>query len=626
MLSSLRPAHASRRLSVMSVAPAPRSRATPVVCLAALVGALLCAAACPPKKDPPPSEPAPAVAPTGDGAAPASSAPTTNAPPNAPPNNAPPNNAPTAAGAPSFTAPPPGERVLILYTASVQGYVEPCGCTADPLGGVARLQAAVAQARAAYGGRVLLLDAGDMLFEKADDNRAADQCQAEARVDLLLQSQARAGVRATVLGPLDDVRGAQFRDARMAKNKIVTLGVPDAGRALTSGAQLQSSLLDDATHVGVVGFRADDEARAKQVHDALAKEVAALQQKGARAIVALAQSPRGLTRRIVTGLPIDVVIQGRAPGEVPVAPERVGDNPAAGAIIVASGQQAQNLGAVELVLEGRQGSAPLALDDRAAAAERSKKLIEVRLNEMRLQVRDLPAGPKKDFLAQRVAQSEAELAALAAQQAPMTGPHVRAWAVPLARGLAEDAQAKAALVAYTQAIPQLVASCESKLTCAPAPEGAPTYVGAKACATCHAAAFAFWQQQTVRGPGKDKDGKAIERVMGHAHAWRTLTDDHKDTDRSCVGCHSTGFDLPGGPCKSSDITARGLENVQCEACHGPGSIHARTKLEEDMKDPEEQTCRGCHHVPHIETTESFVFADKLKLITGPGHGYPASKP
>jgi hypothetical protein len=535
---------------------------------------------------------------------------------------------------PAFTKPPPGERALVIYTASVQGYVEPCGCTADPLGGVARLKAAIDDAERAYDGRVLFVDAGDTLFEKPTDNAAADACQAKARIALLLDSQVRAGLRATVLGPLDDVRGAEFRDERIAARKIVTLGVPDAGRALTSGAELRSSLLDERTKVAVVGFRADDDARADAVRLALLSEVGKLQAQGARAIVALAQSPRALTRKIVSGTAIDVVIQGRAPGEVPVAPERLPgpegaaagpDGAPSGPVLVASGQQAQNAGVIELVLEGRAPGAPLALDDREADAARKKKLLDVRITELKIQVRDMPEGAKREFLAARLAAQEQERAALDEKIEPMTGPHIVARALPLVRGMGEDPQARVALDDYTKQIPSLVAQCEANAVCPPPAEGQQAYVGALVCKGCHVPAYEFWQQQRVTGPGKDKAGRPIERTMSHAHAWQTLVVDGKHTDRACVACHATGFDEPGGVCKTSEIEKRGLANVQCESCHGPGSVHAKTTNLEDVRMPTEETCRACHHVPHIETSESFVWSEKRRMIIGPGHGAPKEK-
>lgn len=114
------------------------------------------------------------------------------------------------------------DAIALVYTASVQGYVEPCGCTGDPLGGVARYAALVADARAAYRD-VVVVDAGDLLFEKATDNAEVDRCQAEARTDVLVSTYARIGVVATTRGPLDDVRGAGFRDALLQKHKLTSV-------------------------------------------------------------------------------------------------------------------------------------------------------------------------------------------------------------------------------------------------------------------------------------------------------------------------------------------------------------------------------------------------------------------
>ena len=54
----------------------------------------------------------------------------------------------------------------------------------------------------------------------------------------------------------------------------------------------------------------------------------------------------------------------------------------------------------------------------------------------------------------------------------------------------------------------------------------------------------------------------------------------------------------------SDVGFR--KEVQCESCHGPGSIHAQSGNKKAIKNPTEETCRGCHHVPHIQSFESFI--------------------
>ncbi len=574
-----------------------------------LISLLACAAACPAKPDTTP----PVVAKRD--ATPPAVAKRDTTPPVVAPGLVP--------GASTFRKQPDGKRVAIVYTASVQGYVEPCGCTAEPLGGVARLAALVDDARNAYGGeRVLFVDAGDMLFERADDTAAADACQAEARADLLVSTYARKGLVATVLGPLDDVRGASFRDARLAKHKVTTVGA-NAPRALVDGATHANGVMRTAgtSKIGVTAFRVDKPDDVAAAKAALAAEVARLLGEGSDAIVVLAQSPRAVIKSVVDGIAgVDIVILGRAPGEVPAPPETL----AGGAVIVASGMQAQHAGVLELVLDGRAPGARLRVDDRAAEAERRSKVLALRVKELDKQIIETGAAARKEFLAQRRASAQAELdATKAIDKTPLTEAHVVARAIPLLRGFAEEAEAAQGLATYTKKVPELVASCEASLTCPEPPKGAPTYVGAVACQGCHTKAFAFWEKQRVSLPAKDKAGNDITRVSGHAVAWDTLVHDAKDTDRTCVGCHSVGFSEPGGACKTSDIVKRGLQGVQCESCHGAGSVHVGAPRKDNIvRATSEATCRACHKVPHIPTTESFVFGDRVKLITGPGHGAP----
>src|SRR5690349_522098 len=60
---------------------------------------------------------------------------------------------------------PNSDTFTLLLTTNLQGYVEPCGCTPDPLGGIGRLSAVVDEAKRAFDNRILLLDAGNLLFD-----------------------------------------------------------------------------------------------------------------------------------------------------------------------------------------------------------------------------------------------------------------------------------------------------------------------------------------------------------------------------------------------------------------------------------------------------------------------------
>jgi len=524
---------------------------------------------------------------------------------------------------PAFTPQAAGARVAILYTASVQGYVTPCGCTGDPLGGVARLSAAVDEARAAYGERVVFLDAGDLLFEKPDDNLAADACQTAARHDLLVDTYARKGLAATTLGPLDDVRGAPWRDERLARRGIPTVlsfGLP---RPLEGGAELKAQLLVDAggVKVGVTGARVDDETALEGARAAVAREASTLRAAGAAAVVLLAQSPRALTRRLGEGLAgVDVIIQGRDPGELPASPERLGEG---GPVLVSSGMQAQFLGVLELSLEGRSADAPLALDTRMGAAEQRARLLDTRIAQYERNLAETE-GSRRAFLENKLHAARTERAQVfvdALSAPPPAGAYLTVRSIELTRRRPEEPTAQAALADYEARIPELVSTCEASVTCPEPGPDEPTYVGVEACYNCHQDAVKLWRAALVELPGTDEAGRPVVRKLGHSKAWQTLRDVGKDKDRTCVGCHSVGFNAPGGYCRVSDVDFR--TDVQCEACHGPGSKHIQNggdKSSLTVLEVKEATCRGCHHVPHIPTTESFVFEDRLKIILGPGHG------
>ncbi len=81
-----------------------------------------------------------------------------------------------------------------------------------------------------------------------------------------------------------------------------------------------------------------------------------------------------------------------------------------------------------------------------------------------------------------------------------------------------------------------------------------TYVGRAKCASCHLRENTAWKKSK------------------HAKAFEDLSAQYKE-DKSCLACHVTGYGEPTG-FKSAKETPQ-LAGVVCEACHGPGSEHAK---------------------------------------------------
>ncbi len=111
-----------------------------------------------------------------------------------------------------------------------------------------------------------------------------------------------------------------------------------------------------------------------------------------------------------------------------------------------------------------------------------------------------------------------------------------------------------------------------------------TFAGANACQACHAPIFEQW------------------KGTRHAHAFEVLTAQQREFDRDCTPCHTTGFFKEGG-FVNAHATPQ-LSGVQCEACHGNGSAHAKDpKIKTDTV--AKSTCRSCHTA---EQTPEFDFA------------------
>jgi len=121
-------------------------------------------------------------------------------------------------------------------------------------------------------------------------------------------------------------------------------------------------------------------------------------------------------------------------------------------------------------------------------------------------------------------------------------------------------------------------------------QAAATYVGMDKCKTCHAQEY------------KDYESRKFSK------AWNVLVMRGKTKDPECLKCHSTGYGQGGF---ISEEATPHLKYKQCEACHGPGSIHASnpgdTSTREGMKTyiRDKDVCLQCHECMKTHKGESF---------------------
>ena len=480
--------------------------------------------------------------------------------------------------------------VTLVATAEVKGTPEPCGCTSDPLGDVARV------ATLAKGG--LWLDAGSLLYNR-EELSAERRPQADATAATLAHIYGRARVG---LGAEDLAAGAaKVKPPRQACN----------ARGMAREAPRVETI--DGVKVGVFGVVTP--ARVKPVAatepvGAAKKAVAELRKKGAQLVVALCGMDRSETRALVKAVPgITFAVIGAEVGDGMAEPEpvAVGDG---NAWLMAPADLARY--AVKLTID-RRGDGPFVLYAGEAARKRAGEKADKRIATLQAQL----AGWKKDPTADKafVAARQQELDELIGERRAMNGkpeppPATGNWfsyeLAPVRHVIARDPEIADELRKLAQTIGHINVEAARGQPAPAAEPGAPTYVGNAACEKCHKPAVEFWKK-TV-----------------HAQAWKTLVEVDKQYHYDCIGCHVTGWEKPGGV-NLATVEKRGLVDVGCETCHGPGSKHVDEAGMEDPKTlvlkPAERFCAdNCHTKEHSDT---FALVPYLRDILGRGHGEKA---
>lgn len=149
-------------------------------------------------------------------------------------------------------------------------------------------------------------------------------------------------------------------------------------------------------------------------------------------------------------------------------------------------------------------------------------------------------------------------------------PVLRFDAIPVAADLPDDP----ALTRLYRQYQELVGEAGLLATYprVPLPDGL-AFTGSEDCRRCHEYEYDEWS------------GKA------HAGALSVLKKVGSDRDPECVICHVVGLEYEGG--YVSEEKTLHLKDVGCEACHGPGSEHARTNGVKVTRPPQ-RTCLDCH--------------------------------
>ena len=484
----------------------------------------------------------------------------------------------TLVGCESFTIQQkPTAQLNIGLVTGLGGVTEPCGCTSRPLGGLDRMAGLISEKRQDQGFGLIFV--GDTFYEL--DNPAEH---------LVQQEHEKAKAIAQVLSRLEPMAVLPGkRDVEVGAQRVQTFGLPvlsNPMKSMPSKTQVGSALRTIGGHqVGVVGIAGDGSA---EQAEACSQSAQALRNQGAAVVVALiAQGgPEGeLLAADIEGADI-IVIGGQ--DEVH-EPKVVGDS-----LVVEAGDKGQRLGQLTFHMEG---TGPFRYYDEGRA---QKSALKKRMRRLERAIDRMEPGPGRDARKAKLEQLKAKLAAI--QPTVPQGRYVTWTLQEIDYEIAAQPWATQILTRYNKSLCKLTMDAHKDLDCLTPDSDKDLYAGTDTCRTCHAAAFEVYEK------------------TAHSHAWMTLENKGKDCDVGCIGCHSVGFEKPGGYCRLQDVTP--FVNVGCENCHGPAKSHSLNPGDRSQwsarftRAPPESTCVVCHNEEH---SDQFDFETYLPKVLGPGH-------
>lgn len=506
---------------------------------------------------------------------------------------------------------PDGKPTVRLYAvSSVAGALEPCGCTKDQLGGADHLAAFFAAEKAAAP-TAWTVSAGPLFFMEPQltaDDRQQNLWKAEA----IAQIGKQIGLVAFAPGLNDWAGGAEtlakLRDTSSAALLAGNLeGAPGAVPTLVreaGGIKIGFfGLADPKDKVG----RTPEGVKARPPMEAAKTAIDDLTKQGARILVGIAALPRGEALRLADNFPqISVLVLGKPAeagdiNDAPKPPVLLG-----GTLVVETSNHLQAVGVIDLhVAPNEKKEGPIPFQDAGGVAKAEELLaLGARIRDLEQKINGWEGN--KDVRPEDVAARKADLEKLRADKArveaatvPVSGSFFRYRLVEVRDKLGVDGAVHDQMASFYKRVNEHNKTAFADRKPPPLEAGQAGYVGIDACTDCH-----------------DEERKVWDGTP-HAKAYPTLQKDFKEYNLECVSCHVTGYGKPGG----STVTFNDkLQNVQCEVCHGPGSLHAKDPNKKGLivLKPSPETCVSeCHHPPHVE---GFDAAAKMKLILGKGHG------
>ena len=489
-------------------------------------------------------------------------------------------------------------HVTLVALSDWQGVIKPCGCTIElQRGGIERIARHLKVLRASDPSTVVL-HAGSLLTEDELPEAHLRQ-QRDLRVSAFAEMLERLDVAAVALSSHDLKRGgaAVRRAYDGARWPVLAAGWGgEIGRARPARVFSTAS----GVKVGITAVDPSSAADPAGRNGVVSAQIAAMRKQGAQIVVVLSNLGMRGSRKLARKVPgIDVIVIGDVPERSETVERLERDGPDERTLLMRTPRHGAWLAELTLARNGDGSWREVSDLQPGAVAELSAKVAaqEAEIDRFRKGGGGVSVGRALPIFEQRLQQTRQRLdRARAAHDKPLPTGRLAAYrSVGLPWSLTPDADMAALVIAHDKTVGDINVKAAAKPL--PATKGQASYVGHATCMGCHAPTAGF----VAKDP--------------HYRAWATLVDAGKDRDLDCVPCHTTGFRKPGG---SAFDNLQTFVNVQCEACHGPGSKHVAAGGEGGVpRVPAASMCEVCHTQEHSPRFEFDAYRQRLRV---PGHG------
>jgi len=503
----------------------------------------------------------------------------------------------------------------LVWTGSIHGFVEPCGCVAGQIGGIDRIASYVEEMRRGDP-ETLWVETGDLLLERHEvvqpildqlpiKAEALFRVWGEIGCDAFGVGDSELKLGALRLRALGEAHGVPLLCANLVDSQGELVFQPSIvlerrGRkvgifSLLAG-KVDLPVVNEKGRIDVAALAAEQGLALLPWREVAIEVVRDLKEQGCDLILAASHLGFDRNRLLAETVPEIDVVFGPHFDKAEEEQVLVGNTP-----VLVSYVRGARIGRLdywwpepdEYFLS--EGHGPLA--DVSAFTELSHS-IRVKQDEFDDLLGREEALGSEEWERQRADDlAQMELFMLDYEQLgePSTGNRFSHVAVPMHFGIKRSETAMRSVDRYHDELHSYWSELQAEF----GPVDDTDYVGAEACIECHPAQYEFW------------------RATRHSRAFATLAATKQEMDAECIGCHTAGYRQPNGFFKPH--RHEGFENVQCGSCHGPGGPHVAggtSYTQRNVMRSGRLACARCHdkdHDPDFAEEQGL----RLSLVTCP---------